>query len=129
MKKIKDLEVPAPRKLVSYDVTAFFTSITVHDTVAVTREKQDTKLQGRCELSIDQIVVLFGILPEHHLFCLQWDILSNIQITGAPMDTPVSPSTVNAKMEDFEVNVLASLPNPCLVLVRRRHLHSSKSIL
>ena len=32
VKKIKDLEVPPPRKLVSYDVTALFTSITVDDT-------------------------------------------------------------------------------------------------
>ena len=44
-----------------YDVTALLTSIpVVDDAVAVIGEKlkQDTKLQGRCELPIDQIVVV-----------------------------------------------------------------------
>ena len=60
VKRIKDLEVSPSRKLVSYDVTAIFTSISVGDAVAVISRKleQDTKLQGRCELSIYQIVIL-----------------------------------------------------------------------
>ena len=43
-----------------YDVTTLFTSIPVDDVLAVVKEKleQDTKLQGRCKLSIHQIVVL-----------------------------------------------------------------------
>ena len=57
VKKIKDLKVPQSRKLVLYDVTALYTTIPIEVAVAVIRGKpeQNTKLQGRCELSIDQI--------------------------------------------------------------------------
>ena len=57
---IKDLEVPPPRKMVSYDVSALFTSIPVDEAICVIRRRleKDTSLSERCELSIDQIITL-----------------------------------------------------------------------
>ena len=108
VKKIADLEVPPPRKLVSYDVTALFTSIPIEDAIDVVRRKleDDTTLNNRCELSIDQVVTLLE-------FCLKttYFVCDNIfyrQIQGAPMGSPVSPVVANLKMEDFEVKALAS---------------------
>ena len=43
VKKINDLEVHAPRKLVSYDVTVLFTSIPVDDAIAVIMGKLKQK--------------------------------------------------------------------------------------
>ena len=39
VKKLEELEVPPGRKLVSFDVTALFTSIPVTETVSVIEER------------------------------------------------------------------------------------------
>ncbi len=65
MDKIKNLEVPPGQKLVSYDVSALFTSIPVPDAIKVVRIKLDeeSKLQDRTRLSRERILELLS-------FCL-----------------------------------------------------------
>ena len=58
--KIRDLEVPPHRMLVSYDVSALVTSIPVDEALHVIEGglENDTSLSERCELSIDQIITI-----------------------------------------------------------------------
>ena len=67
--KIKNLEVPPGQKLISYDVSAMFTSIPVPDAIKAVRIKldEDPKLQDRtlCHGRTTEF------LPEHHLFHIQ----------------------------------------------------------
>ena len=51
--KIKNLEVPPGQELISYDVSALFTSIPVPDAIKAVRIKldEDPKLQDRTPLS------------------------------------------------------------------------------
>ena len=58
--KIQDLEVPPSQKLISYDVTALFTSIPVPDAIEAVQLKlsADDTLSERTSLSIDKILEL-----------------------------------------------------------------------
>ena len=53
--KIKDLEVPPPRKIISYGVSSLFISIPIDEAIHIIqgRLEKDTTLSERCELSID----------------------------------------------------------------------------
>ena len=58
--KTKNLEVPPPKKMVSYDVSALFTSIPVDEAICVIRGRleKNSSLSEKRELSIDQIITL-----------------------------------------------------------------------
>ncbi len=101
MKKIKDVEVPPPYKLVSYDVSALFTSIPVDEAVRIIKKKllADVTLTERCELSVDQLTILLD-------FCLNttYFVCNEIfyrQVHGAPMGGPISPCLANLSMIDM----------------------------
>ena len=68
--KLKDLVVPPGQKLVSYDVTALFTSVPVDQTFKVIEVKlrQDRTLPDRSELNVDQLIQLLE-------YCLMTTIL------------------------------------------------------
>ena len=58
--KIRDLENPPPRKMVSYDVSALFMNIRVDEAIRIIWERleKDTFLSKRCYLSTDRIITL-----------------------------------------------------------------------
>ena len=58
--KIKDLEVPPLRKMVSYDVSTLFRSIPVGEAIRVIhgRLEKDASVSERCELSKDQVITV-----------------------------------------------------------------------
>ena len=60
MKKIKDLEIPPPRVLVSYDVSALFTSIPIEEAIRVIHKRlsEDETLPHRCELDVEQVMMI-----------------------------------------------------------------------
>ncbi|XP_070547586.1 uncharacterized protein [Ptychodera flava] len=57
VQKIKGLEVPPGQKLISYDVSALFTSIPVDQALHVIKDRleRDNTLSDRCDLSVEQI--------------------------------------------------------------------------
>jgi len=111
--KIRELEIPPPRVLVSYDVSALFTSNPIEEAILVIRRRltEDETLPDRCELDVEQIITILK-------FCLETTYLVSNgvfyrQIQGAPMGYPVSPAVTDLVMEDFEQRALKNPPvNP-----------------
>ena len=97
--KLKGLDIPPARKLVSYDVTALFTSVPMDKALEVITESlhEDDTLTSRTEMTFPQIVEL----PD---FCLNttyfiYDGTYYHQTHGAAMGSPISPLVANCYME------------------------------
>ena len=89
--KIRDLEIPPSRKMVSNDVSALLTSIPVDEAIWIIRGRleKDTSLSERCDLSIDQIITLLEFsLNTTYFVC---DGVFYRQIRGAPWGHPSHP--------------------------------------
>ena len=110
--KIKDLEVPPGRKMVSYDVTALFTSIPVDQAIEVVKARlqEDRHLSKRCELSIGQLIQLLTFCLNTTYFTYNGVFYKQKQ--GTAMGSSVSPVIANLYMEEFERKAIASAPRP-----------------
>ena len=110
--KIKDLEVPPPWKLVSFDVSALFTSIPIEEALQVTRKclDQDRTLKDRTNLTVDDVLELLDICLNTTYFTYKGTIYQQKQ--GAAMGSPVSPIIANLFMENFEQYALKTAKNP-----------------
>ena len=112
VRKIKDLEVPPGRKMVSYDVSALFTSIPVDKalTIIESRLKEDIHLNQRSELTIPQIITLMSFCLNTTYFVFEGNFYK--QKHGAATGSSVSPVVANLYMEAFEKKALATAPIP-----------------
>jgi hypothetical protein len=112
VKKIQGLEVPPGHKLVSYDVTALFTSIPTADALKVIERylRRDQTLSDRCPLTVEQLLMLLEFCLSTTYFLYNGDMYQ--QTHGAAMGSPVSPLVANVYMEDFEARALSSSPSP-----------------
>ena len=110
--KIQDLEVPPGQKLISYDVTALFTSIPVPDAIEAVQLKlsADDTLSERTSLSIDKILELLKFCLDTTYFVYKNQLYK--QKRGAAMGSPVSPIIANLYMEVFEERALSTAPHP-----------------
>ena len=98
--------MPPGQKLVSYDVSALFTSVPVDQALTIIREK----LQQRCELDVEQVIELLGLCLNTTYFVHNNKFYQ--QTHGAAMGSPVSPIVCNLYMENFEKIALSSAPSP-----------------
>ena len=99
-------------ELVSYDVTALFTSVPVKEALTIIRRRleEDEKLKHRTKLSPDNIITLLELCVSCTYFVYDGTFFK--QIHGTAMGSPVSPILCNLFMEDFEKQALASAPHP-----------------
>ena len=98
--------VPPSLHLVSYDVTALFTSVPVDDSVTIIRDilHQDPTLSERTSLSAAQVTELLCIcLTTYFVYSSEFYVQE-----GAAMGSPVRPIVVNLFMEHFEEKALIS---------------------
>ena len=112
VQKISNLEVPPGQKLISYDVSALFTSILVADAIVAVKQKleQDDTLAERTPLKIDHILELLTFCLNTTFFVYKEQYYK--QIHGAAMGSPVPSIVANLYMERFETRALATAPHP-----------------
>ncbi|XP_072025382.1 uncharacterized protein [Amphiura filiformis] len=82
--KIKNLEVPPGQKLISYDVSALFTSIPVPDAIEAVKEKleSDTTLKDRTPLKINHILELLTFCLNTTYFVYQGQFYKQTHAVG-----------------------------------------------
>ncbi len=99
-------------EMVSYDVTALFTSFPVSDSLTIIRGKleRDSSLSNRTSLTVDNIIELLKCCLNTTYFLYDGEFYT--QTEGAAMGSPVSPLVANLFMEDFEERALSSFPQP-----------------
>ena len=110
--KVKNLEVPPPWKLISFDVTALFTSIPIPEAVEVVRKclDKDTSWKERTSLDAQDILQLLELCLNTTYFIYQNEYYQQKQ--GAAMGSPISPIIANLFMEEFERTAIRTAKNP-----------------
>ena len=108
--KIKDLEVPPPQKMVSFDVSALFTSIPVEFALQAIKQKlsRDDSWKKLTEFSLTQVLVLLELVLSTTYFIFRGKFYR--QKFGAPMGSPISPGVADICMEVFEEDMLKNCP-------------------
>ena len=111
MDKIKN-EKMEQGEVVSYDVTALFTSVPVDKALTVIQHRLEnyTELQNHTQMSVSQIVRLLKFCLETSYFV--YGGIFYRQIHGAAMGSPVSPIVCNLYMEEVESRALSTAPHP-----------------
>ena len=112
--KIKDCRVEDDEELISFDVTALFTSVPVDKALVVIRDKllNDDTLKERTSIPIDYLVKILELCLKCTYFVFRDEYY--LQIHGAAMGSPVSPIVCNLYMEYFEELALSTAPHPPL---------------
>ncbi len=110
--KMKDLTLDKEEILVSYDVSALFTSVPVDESIQVIKEllESDNTLCQRTTLSTAQVIELLTFCLKTTYFVFNGEFYQ--QKEGAAMGSPVSPIVANLYMEHFEQTALQSAPHP-----------------
>ena len=109
--KIKDLEVPPTQKMVSFDVSALFTSIPVEFALQAIKQKlsNDESWKKLTEFSLSQVLVLLELVLSTTYFMFRGKFYR--QKFGAPMGSPISPGVADICMEVFEEDMLKDCPD------------------
>ena len=98
--------------IISYDVSALFTSIPVKSAIQIIMNKleQDTQLNKRTSMPTNNILELLEFCLCNTYFLFQGQFYE--QTKGAAMGSPVSPVVAKLYMEYFEHRALTSAVNP-----------------
>lgn len=118
MKRLQGLEVSTEQKLVSYDVTALFTSVPVDKALEVITRKlnNDDTLEDRTDLTVEQISQLLEVCLNTTYFLYNGKYYQ--QTHGAAMGSPISPLVANLYMEHFEEEALSTAPTRPYIWIR-----------
>ena len=127
--KIKHLEVPPGRKMVSFDVSALFTSIPIDYALMAAKQKLscDPSWQAVTELNLEQILTLLEFCLSTTYFVYQSRFYK--QKFGAPMGSPISPGIADLSMEIFEESMLRDCPQHLTPDVWYRYVDDTFSVL
>ena len=109
---MKNIHVDSCETLISYDVSALFTSIPVDKALEVVEVllNSDDSLKERTYLDSDQVLRLLGFCLRTTYFTFQGDIYK--QDGGCDIGSAVSPIIANLYMEHFEQLAITSAPVP-----------------
>ena len=99
--------------LVSYDVTALFTSVPVEECLSIIKDllSADDTLESRTDLNPQQVTDLLEIICLKTTYFM-YDEKFYIQREDATMGSPVSPIIANLFMENFEEKAISSFHTP-----------------
>ena len=109
---LKDVRLKQGECIISYDVTALFTSVPIQPVLNIIQQKlaSNKDLQQRTTMSIKHIISLLEFCLKSTSFVFQGQHYE--QIEGAAMGSPLSPIVANIFMENFEKEALETAPHP-----------------
>ena len=111
IRKIKHLSInPEKEILVSFDVSALFTSIPVPVALQVINSKISTctSCTNVCKVPTEKFIKLLEFTLTNCIFCFNKKFYKQLQ--GAAMGSPVSPVIANIYMEHIESLAIPTLP-------------------
>ena len=112
MEQIKEIKLKQGECIISYDVTALFTSVPIQPVINIIQQRltNDTELHKRTSVTINHITTLLEFCLKSTSFVFQGQYYQ--QMEGAAMGSPLSPIVTNIFMEKFEKEALDTAPNP-----------------
>ena len=112
VEQLKDVRLKQEECIISYDVTALFTSVPIQPVLNIIEQKlsNDKDLQQRTTMSIKHIIRLLEFCLRSTYFVFQGQYYE--QVEGAAMGSPLSPIVANIFMEKFEIEALETAPHP-----------------
>ena len=111
IQKTKHLPInPEEKTLVSFDVSALFTSVLVPVALQVINSKISTctNFTNICKIPTEQFIKFLEFTLTNCIFCFNMKFYKQLQ--GAAMSSPVSPVIANIYMEHFESLAIPSSP-------------------
>ena len=112
VEQIKEVKLKEEESMVSYDVTALFTSVPIPPVLKIIEEKleEDKDLPRRTSMNTRHIIKLLEFCLRSTYFVFQGQHFE--QVEGAAMGSPLSPIVANIYMEHFETRALETAPHP-----------------
>ena len=112
VEQLKDIRLKQGECIISYDVTALFTSVPIQPVVNIIKQKlaNDKDLQQRTTMSIKHIISLLEFCLRSTCFVFQEQHYE--QVEGAAMGSLLSSIVANIFMEKFETEALETAPHP-----------------
>ena len=112
VQQIKEVKLNNDESLVSYDVTALFTSVPIPPVLKIIEEKlkEDQELSRRTNINTRHIIKLLEFCLRSTYYVFQGQHFE--QVEGAAMGSPLSPIVANIYMEHFEAKALETAPHP-----------------
>ena len=109
---IRDVKIKPEECIMSYDVSALFTSIPIEPAINIIEQqlKEDKDLHSRTNMKIHHIISLLRFCLNNNYFSFQGRFYQ--QTEGAAMGSPISPIVANLFMEDLEVQAIRTSPTP-----------------
>ena len=109
---IKNIKIKPDECIMSYHVSALFTSIPIEPAINITEKhpKEDTDLHSRTNMKIQHIISLLRFCLNNSYFSFQGRFYQ--QTEGAAVGSPISPIVANPFMEDLEVQAIKTSPTP-----------------
>ena len=111
VEQMKEVKLKKEESMVSYDVTALFTSVPIPSGLKIIEEKltNDKDLPQRTSMNTRHIIRLLEFCLRSTHFVFQGQHFE--QVEGAAMGSPLSPIVANIYMEHFETKALETAPH------------------
>ena len=115
--------------MVSFDVSALFTSIPIEYALRAAKQKlsRDPSWQAVTELNLEKVLTLLEFCLSTTYFVYQNRFYK--QQFGAPMGSPISPGIADLSMEIFEESMLRDCPSHLTPDVWFRYVDDTFSVL
>ena len=112
LESIKDIKVEEDECIMSYDVSALFTSIPIGTTINIIKKQleDDKDLHSRTNMTIKHICCLLEFCLKNTYFKFNGKFYE--QKEGAAMGSPISPIVANLFMEDLETKAIRTSSTP-----------------